>query len=182
MRFSKFAAAMVITLAGSAAMASPVTWSFNVPWDFYTANNPAQGNLVGTMTFDRAITSGYPVAWNFSLEHHDPIFAAYYPMNISWGWPNSETGGQNVFICRDDVLSPFTLLRIAFPTAAGTLNQLVDGTVPSMSFAADEYVQRGSISSQRRILNGTATLVPAPGPTALLAAAAIIATRRRRAA
>lgn len=69
--------------AAGIATADPVTWLIDEPWDFYTSTNPPQGNLVGSVTFDRDVNAFWPVAWSFTLEHHDPLLQPYYPITIS---------------------------------------------------------------------------------------------------
>ena len=173
------AAALVIVSA--AATAAPTTWSINQPWDFYTSSNPAQGNLVGTITFDRSVSEYYPVSWSFTLQHHDPLFTPYYPLTITGSYPNASNyqhtgwllwGGPNA----QDYLA------LTLNLTAENRDHLLDGTAPSLNFAAYEYVYRGWSSSTRQIYiqNGQMTLVPAPAAAGLLGAGLVLARRRRR--
>ncbi len=172
------ASAVLFAIAAAAPSLGATTWLIDQPWDFYTANQPPQTRLVGSITFDSAISNYYPASWEFNLVHFDPNFAGHYPLTISGVYPNvSDASGIAWTFYRD----PFTAILISFGASSSIVDVLQNGTQSSVTFAANEYVQFGPFSSQRLIYAGTATLVPTPGAAALLGLAAMTALRRRRA-
>lgn len=64
------------------------------------------------------------------------------------------------------------------------LNILLDGSQPSVTFGANEWVWRydeGTTFASSRLINGgTASLIPAPGALAVLAGFGAMQRRRRR--
>lgn len=158
----------------SAASAAPTVWEIDQPWEFYTANSPAQTRLTGTLTFDRDVSEYYIAAWDLTLVHFDPVFAADYPINIEGSFPNLSDASGYAFVLREDLLTSIT---IRFQSA--DQQAIMDGTVSSVAFAANEYVQRGPFSSQRIINNGVMTLVPSPGVLAIAGISGFAGMRRR---
>lgn len=156
------------------AVAAPTTWEIDQPWEFYTSNTPPQTRLVGSITFDRDISNYYPSAWSFYLVHFDPVYGDAYPITIEGTYPSVSDSSGFAFTFRRDLL---TAVVINF--GAQSIDSVIDGTLPTISFSANEYVQVGPFSSQRIINNGTATLVPAPAGAAVLAAPLLLARRRR---
>ncbi|HYF15372.1 MAG TPA: hypothetical protein VD971_09910 [Phycisphaerales bacterium] len=175
------AAAMIgVVLAASAAVAAPTTWSINTPWDFHTSSVPAQGNLVGTITFDRSVSDFYPAAWSFTLEHTDPVFTAFYPLTISGTYPDcSSSGPLGWILFQSGSPSLNTYLQLGFGTNPASRDILLDGTAGTVNFSAYEWVYRNFNASNRLIYNGSAALVPSPA-AALLPVAGLFAFSRRR--
>lgn len=181
-RLAAVVGVVVLGVAGSAS-AAPVTWHINTPWDFHTSTIPPTTNLVGTITFDRAVSNYYPIAWDFHLEHGDPAFAAHFPLDITDTYPNLSDASGTAWTFRGQVLPTYTVLTLSFGPGgfqSPISNTLLDGTSPSVTFSASEYVHRGSIASQRLIYAGTATLVPAPAGAGVLAMVGMLGLLRRR--
>jgi hypothetical protein len=173
--------AAALAVCSGAVSAAPVTWYINTPWDFYTSSSPAQGNLVGTITFDRAVSASYPISYSFTLQHHDPVLAPYFPFTISSGPPGSVSYyGVNGWILWNATDPSNNYIAFNFDSAPGTLDAVVDGTATSVNFMASEWIYRFPYASNRLIYNGTATLVPAPGAAAPMAMGGLLAARRRR--
>jgi len=170
------AAVLAACVCGTtSALAEPTTWYIDQPWEFYTANTPPQTNLVGTITWDRAISNYYPASWSFTLVHFDPTFTPNYPVTIEGTFPNlSDASGLAWNFSRDAL----TVLGLRFGSIP--VDVLLDGTQESVAFGANEYVQIGPNSSQRIINNGMMTLVPAPASLALAGAGGLMLVRRRR--
>lgn len=166
-----------IAAATSVATAAPTTWEIDVPWDFYTASIPAETNLRGTITWDADISTYYPASWSFTLEHHHAPFLPHYPLTIEGSYPNLSDASGVAWDFRADT---YTMIRLSFGFSGSIVPVLVNGTAPSVTFAASEYVQRGPISSQRLIYAGTANLVPAPSSVLALAGLPLLGARRRR--
>ncbi|HYE63007.1 MAG TPA: hypothetical protein VD997_13505 [Phycisphaerales bacterium] len=172
-------AAALLAASASTSLAAPTTWYINQPWDFYTSSIPAQGNLVGSITFDRDVSIYYPLSWSFTFQHHDPIFTPYYPLTINGTYPNASNYQHTGWLLWGGPVAG-DYLAITFNLTDAVRNTLMDGGPEPVSFAAYEYVYRGVNSSTRMISNGWMSTVPTPGATALLMAGGAIATRRRR--
>ncbi|MBO6514299.1 MAG: hypothetical protein JJ974_10080 [Phycisphaerales bacterium] len=172
------ATAATLAVLATTAAAAPTTWIIDQEWEFYTSNTPAQTRLVGSITFDRAVSDYYPSSWSFTLVHFDPAIADNYPITIEGSFPNLSDASGVAWAFRRDIL---TQLNISFGSDTAISDVLLDGTQESVSFSANEYVQVGPVASQRIINNGTANLfIPSPASTSLLALTTIAATRRRR--
>lgn len=172
--------------AAGIATADPVTWLIDEPWDFYTSTNPPQGNLVGSVTFDRDVNAFWPVAWSFTLEHHDPLLQPYYPITISSALNpsvSSVSGGWQFYGQNSSSMQTWIVLNFA-SNGPDVLNILLDGSQPSVTFGANEWVWRydeGTTFASSRLINGgTASLIPAPGALAVLAGFGAMQRRRRR--
>lgn len=175
--FSKTLAATVVLSASTVALGAPVTWLIDQPWDFYTASQPAQTRLVGSITFDTSVSTYYPASWEFHLVHFDPVFDGHYPITIEGTFPDLSDASGIAWTFRRD---PFTVLLLSFGNDPATVGVLTGGTQSSVTFAASEYVQFGPFSSQRLIYSGTAQLAPTPGAAALLGLGLGAMGRRRR--
>lgn len=173
---TRLAAAALLAITASTAIASPTTWHINQPWEFYTSSIPAQGNLVGSITFDRAVSEFYPASWSFTLQHHDPLFTAHYPLTITGTYPNISSYPSGWQFWGGPVVGDYIVVTVP----PGSLNTLLDGGPAPLSFAAYEYVYRGVNSSTRIINGGSMSTIPAPAASALLVAGLRLATKRRR--
>lgn len=177
MRSGITAGVFAIACSATLSLAAPTTWEIDTPWEFYTANTAPQTSLVGTITFDRDVSNFYPSEWSLQLVHFDPVFDGHYPITIEGSYPSISDAQGVGWVFRNDILTGVTF-NFGFDNAI--LDVLLDGTQSSVAFAADEYVQHGPFSSQRRILNGTAALVPTPGVAAIFAVAGVASFRKRR--
>lgn len=136
------------------AQSSPTTWAINVPWQFYTPSTPAETSLRGTVTWNDSVSFFDPATWSLHVDHFDPSLLPYYPITIQGAFPDyqGELGAAWTFY-NDE----FTTITLDFGEVSiiPTLRNGSTGTVP---FSAREFVQRGSLTSERIIYEGLAYL------------------------